>query len=110
MNRAIHEDVVAIEILNETDWSLPTSLVLEEKVEEDIGDFVNEKEEDKQRVEEKNVPKIVSGKIVGIIKRKSRPYCGMLKVSDVPDATRHLFIPAESVYQEYELKQDKRMF
>ena len=96
LNRAIHEDVVAIEILNETDWTVPTSLVLEEKVEEDIGDFVNEGEEDKQVIEEaKNVPKLVTGRIVGIIKRKTRPYCGMLKVSDVPDATRHLFIPAE---------------
>ena len=95
LNRAIHEDIVAIEILNESEWTVPTKLVLEEKVEEDIGDFVNEKEEDKQVVKEKNIPKLVSGKIVGIIKRNWRPYCGMLKVSDVPDATRHLFIPAE---------------
>ncbi len=95
LNRSIHEDIVAIEILKESEWTVPTSLVLEEKVEEDIGDFVNEKEEDKQIVKEKNVQKLVSGRIVGIIKRNWRPYCGMLKVSEMPDATRHLFIPAE---------------
>lgn len=30
LNRAVHDDVVAIAMLPETDWSCPSSLVLEE--------------------------------------------------------------------------------
>ncbi len=108
LNRAVNDDIVAVEILDESEWAVPTSLILEEKNNEDIGDFVNEREEDEQTTDN-NKPKaiskatsdgssnnkLISGRIVGIIKRNWRPYCGMLKVSDVPDATRHLFIPAE---------------
>ncbi len=42
-----------------------------------------------------DVKKLPSGRVVGIIKRNWRPYCGMLQVSDLPDATRHLFVPSE---------------
>ena len=45
LNRAVHDDVVAVELLPESEWATPTSLVLEE-LEEDVGDFVNEEEED----------------------------------------------------------------
>jgi exosome complex exonuclease DIS3/RRP44 len=104
LNRAVNDDIVAVEILDESEWTVPTSLILEEKNVEDIGDFVNEQEEDEHITDDKqknstsstqNSNKLVSGRIVGIIKRNWRPYCGMLKVSDVPDATRHLFIPTE---------------
>ena len=42
LNRAVHDDIVAIEILPESEWATPTSLILEE-VAEDVGDYVNEK-------------------------------------------------------------------
>jgi len=42
LNRAVHDDIVAVEFLPESEWATPTSLVLEE-TEEDVGDFVNEK-------------------------------------------------------------------
>ena len=42
LNRAVHDDIVAVELLPESEWATPTSLVLEE-AEEDVGDFVNEK-------------------------------------------------------------------
>ena len=47
LNRAVHDDIVAVELLPESEWATPTSLVLEE-VEVDVGDYVNEKEEDEQ--------------------------------------------------------------
>lgn len=40
MNRAVHQDVVAIEMLPEEEWSCPSSMVLEdeeEKADEDAG-------------------------------------------------------------------------
>ncbi|XP_075908329.1 exosome complex exonuclease RRP44-like [Petromyzon marinus] len=36
-----------------------------------------------------------TGKVVGIIKRNSRPLCGMLMPSPIKEATRHLFTPAD---------------
>lgn len=42
LNRAVHDDIVAVEILPESEWATPTSLVLEEG-EEDVGDYINEK-------------------------------------------------------------------
>jgi exosome complex exonuclease DIS3/RRP44 len=94
LNRAVHEDIVAVELLPESEWATPTSLILEE-VEEDVGDYVNEKEEEEQIINKPDVRKLPSGRIVGIIKRNWRPYCGILQVSDLPDATRHLFVPTE---------------
>ena len=35
------------------------------------------------------------GKIVGIIRRKWRQYCGILIPSVLAEGTRHLFVPAE---------------
>jgi exosome complex exonuclease DIS3/RRP44 len=80
--------------LSEAEWATPNSLVLEE-VEEDVGDYINKKEEDGNVINKPNVKKLPSGRIVGIIKRNWRPYCGILQVSDLPDATRHLFVPSE---------------
>ena len=57
LNRAVHDDIVAVELLPESEWATPTSLVLEE-VEEDVGDFVNEKEEDEQIINKPNVKKV----------------------------------------------------
>ncbi len=42
LNRSVHDDIVAVEVLPESEWATPTSLVLEE-TEVDVGDFVNEK-------------------------------------------------------------------
>ncbi|XP_063808999.1 exosome complex exonuclease RRP44 isoform X2 [Pseudophryne corroboree] len=36
-----------------------------------------------------------SGKVVGIIKRNWRQYCGMLSKSQIKESTRHLFTPAD---------------
>uniref|UniRef100_A0A8D0AJD1 Protein DIS3 homolog n=1 Tax=Sander lucioperca TaxID=283035 RepID=A0A8D0AJD1_SANLU len=36
-----------------------------------------------------------TGKVVGIIKRNWRPFCGMLNISQIKESTRHLFTPAD---------------
>uniref|UniRef100_A0A8C7KNK7 Protein DIS3 homolog n=1 Tax=Oncorhynchus kisutch TaxID=8019 RepID=A0A8C7KNK7_ONCKI len=36
-----------------------------------------------------------TGRVVGIIKRNWRPFCGMLFLSQIKEATRHLFTPAD---------------
>ncbi|KAL8570447.1 exosome catalytic subunit dis3 [Nucella lapillus] len=95
LNRAVDGDTVAIEMLPESEWSCPSSLVLVDREE-------RQKEEDAIDEDEKVVKNTVpeelrqpTGRVVGIIKRKWRQYCGILQPSIIKEGTRHLFIAAE---------------
>ncbi|XP_053563904.1 exosome complex exonuclease RRP44 [Bombina bombina] len=93
INRAIHEDVVAVLLLNKEDWVAPSSVVLQDDGETEDIDSVDEKEKMLQtNVKSTRKP---SGKVVGIIKRNWRPFCGMLSKSQIKESTRHLFTPAD---------------
>lgn len=95
LNRAVDGDTVAIEMLPESEWSCPSSLVLVDREEK-------QQEEDDLDDSEKVVKNLVplelrqpTGRVVGIIKRKWRQYCGILQPSLLKEATRHLFVAAE---------------
>ena len=94
MNRSVDGDTVAVEILDKTQWSAPAEVVL---VDEgfDPGDTLDD--DKKKLLDTANKSKDVqcSGKVVGIIKRKWRQYCGMLQPNPNKGATRHLFVAAE---------------
>ncbi|XP_051882670.1 exosome complex exonuclease RRP44 [Pristis pectinata] len=93
LNRAIHEDVVAVELLPKEMWIAPSAVVLQDEgqVEEDGED---DQEHLLKNVATKNVSK-PTGKVVGIIKRNWRPFCGMISKSEIKESTRHLFTPAD---------------
>ncbi|KAK3581182.1 hypothetical protein CHS0354_024716 [Potamilus streckersoni] len=95
LNRAVQDDVVAIEMLKECDWGCPSSLVMEETEEKpDDADIEGED----LKLKRNKVPKEQrqpSARVVGIIKRNWRQYCGILQQSALKEATRHLFVPAE---------------
>lgn len=96
LNRAVHDDIVAIEMLKEEDWTCPSSVILVHTEEKDDTD----EEEEKENLEKKRrkVPKELrqpTGKVVGIIKRNWRQYCGMLQPSIIKQATRHLVVTAD---------------
>ncbi|XP_064071350.1 exosome complex exonuclease RRP44 [Vanessa tameamea] len=93
INRAIDGDIVAIEILPQEEWSKPSDIVLEDKT-EDPGDFLEE-ESQLLTISKADDDITPTGKVVGIIRRKWRQYCGILLPSKFPGATRHLFTPAE---------------
>ncbi|XP_061783117.2 exosome complex exonuclease RRP44 isoform X1 [Nerophis lumbriciformis] len=93
LNRAVHKDVVAVELLPCSQWVAPSSVVLQ-----DVGsakDDDDEEEEEALGSSEDVVDKKLTGKIVGIIKRSWRPFCGMLNVSQIKESTRHIFTPAD---------------
>ncbi|XP_074649854.1 exosome complex exonuclease RRP44-like [Tubulanus polymorphus] len=93
LNRGVQDDIVAIEILPESEWSCPSSMVLEDENVEEVNDI-----EEKDKALQKKVPKSnrqKSGRVVGIIKRKWRQYCGILQPSAISEATFHIFVPAE---------------
>lgn len=95
LNRAVQDDIVAIEILPESEWTAPSSLVLEEKDEE----FAEEEQEKKVQEEldqrKRKQFRRESAKIVGVIKRNWRPYCGMLSPNGNAKALKHMFIAAD---------------
>uniref|UniRef100_A0A665VVR5 Exosome complex exonuclease RRP44 n=1 Tax=Echeneis naucrates TaxID=173247 RepID=A0A665VVR5_ECHNA len=94
LNRAVHQDVVAVQLLPRNEWVAPTSVVLQDEgIAKDDDD--NEEEEEKLKVTAAEAARRSTGKIVGIIKRNWRPFCGMLNVSQIKESTRHLFTPAD---------------
>lgn len=94
LNRAIQDDLVAVEVLPKNEWFGPSSLILDEKDE----DYKDEEQNEKHKTEVKRTQNKAlireTGKVVGIIKRNWRPYCGMLSPKGNPKALRHLFIAA----------------
>ncbi|XP_068720951.1 exosome complex exonuclease RRP44-like isoform X1 [Montipora capricornis] len=103
LNRAVHEDIVAVEILPKSQWTCPSSVVtttLTENEKEDDDDVDDDDEDvdknnDHLKLNGGSKNKVLSGKVIGIIKRNWRPYCGVLSKSSKPQGTRHLFIAAE---------------
>uniref|UniRef100_A0A8C2I8M1 Protein DIS3 homolog n=1 Tax=Cyprinus carpio TaxID=7962 RepID=A0A8C2I8M1_CYPCA len=95
LNRAVHQDVVAVELFPKERWVAPSSVVLQD-------DSPNDEDADEDETENnlKGVPSDSSvlkptGRVVGVIKRNWRPFCGMLSQSMIKEATRHLFTPAD---------------
>uniref|UniRef100_A0A069DZM9 Protein DIS3 homolog n=1 Tax=Panstrongylus megistus TaxID=65343 RepID=A0A069DZM9_9HEMI len=82
LSRAIDGDTVAVEILPKTEWKAPSNLVIQT---EDTDEITADNEEERQ----------MTGKVVGIIRRKWLQYCGILQLSPVAGHTRHLFVPAK---------------
>lgn len=75
---------MAIEIFPQEEWRQPSDIVLEDKA-EDPGDCLEEESEllnTKKAVADDEV--CPTGKVVGIIRRKWRQYCGILVPSKFP--------------------------
>ncbi|XP_056008572.1 exosome complex exonuclease RRP44-like isoform X2 [Ostrea edulis] len=95
LNRAVHDDIVAVEMLKEEDWSCPSSMILVHTEDKDDAD---EEENEENMKKPKKVPKELrqpTGRVVGIIKRNWRQYCGMLQPSLLKDGIRHLVVTAD---------------
>ncbi|XP_074047898.1 exosome complex exonuclease RRP44 [Macrotis lagotis] len=95
LNRAVHEDIVAVELLPKSQWVAPSSVVLQDEGQND-DDIEDEEEKEntlKTAINEKMLRP--SGRVVGIIKRNWRPFCGMLSKSGIKESRRHLFTPAD---------------
>ncbi|GMR47969.1 hypothetical protein PMAYCL1PPCAC_18164 [Pristionchus mayeri] len=103
-NRAVNGDTVGVELLPEKEWCAPLrNLVLRDIEEANMNadeDFNGHNEEDEQEEEEpvtkkRKVGVVPTAKVVGIIRRNWRPYCGVLIPSILKGGRRHLFCPSE---------------
>lgn len=103
VNRACQDDVVAIEMLPESEWKSANSGAVEEE-DDDNEESTSQKDLKNQEVQEpkkkrKRVADVAPcAKVVGIIKRAWRPLCGALEKSVVTSGSSHLFKPADSRY------------
>ncbi|XP_077200108.1 exosome complex exonuclease RRP44 [Paroedura picta] len=96
LNRAVHEDIVAVELFPKDAWLAPSSVVLQDDENQDGNDVEQEEEkENSLKSSASNRMLRPTGRVVGIIKRNWRPYCGMLSKSQIKEARRHLFTPAD---------------
>lgn len=97
LNRAVDGDIVAIELLPKDQWSAPSEIILQDE-QEDPGDVLDEENvlmPVNKKSSSKEAERTPTGKIVGIIRRKWRQYCGILQPNLVKGSTRHIFVPAE---------------
>lgn len=92
LNRAVDGDVVAVELFDKSTWKTPSEMILQDD-QDDQGDVLEQVNltSDSGQLEEKQP----TGKIVGIIRRKWRQYCGILQLNPIAGSTRHIFAPAE---------------
>ena len=103
LNRAVHEDIVAIELLPEAEWSCPSGVVTKDSEEAASGEETEGDESDKIKPSVKQSSREVpgdllrpTGRVVGVIRRNWRPYCGtLLPLPTSMEGRRHTFIPAE---------------
>ncbi|XP_076648306.1 exosome complex exonuclease RRP44-like protein Dis3 [Halictus rubicundus] len=95
LNRAVDGDTVAIELLAEEEWSSPSDIVLQDEVEADANDVLETEKVLDKFVTTSKMEKTPTGKIVGIIRRNWRQYCGILQPSNIDGNVKHLFVPAE---------------
>lgn len=90
---------MCIEILPESEWSSPSQVILEDNLNDPIAEGDEEQDEEdvkflKQSADQKE-NKQPTGRIVGIIKRKWRQYCGIIQPNEMQGSVRHIFVPAE---------------
>ncbi|KAM9847835.1 exosome complex exonuclease RRP44 [Aulostomus maculatus] len=95
LNRAVHQDVVAVQLLPRTQWVAPSSVVLQDVGTAKDDNVEEDEEEESLKPSATEAARKPTGKVVGIIKRNWRPFCGMLNVSQIKESTRHLFTPAD---------------
>lgn len=97
LNRAVDGDIVAIELLPDDQWSAPSEIILQDEL-DDPGDVLDEENALMPKQAQATAPqaeRTPTGRIVGIIRRKWRQYCGILQPNQIKGTTRHIFVPAE---------------
>ncbi|KAI8821472.1 uncharacterized protein EV422DRAFT_43764 [Fimicolochytrium jonesii] len=87
LNRAIHGDIVAVQLLPREQWKAPVGVILDEEQidKEDDEDVQAEdaKADDAMDVDGAAADRVPMAKVVGIIKRNWRPLCGTIEKASV---------------------------
>eukprot|EP00730_Choanoeca_flexa_P007158 TRINITY_DN12289_c0_g2_i1.p1 TRINITY_DN12289_c0_g2~~TRINITY_DN12289_c0_g2_i1.p1 ORF type:complete len:726 (+),score=172.14 TRINITY_DN12289_c0_g2_i1:2-2179(+) len=93
MNRAVDGDIVAVKLLKKSDWSKPSGII--ERVETTRLVIEGTKVEDDDVVPDESQP-VPTGQVVGIVRRRWRPYCGIIAQDiDTAGSKQHLLVRAK---------------
>uniref|UniRef100_A0A1I8AYG7 Protein DIS3 homolog n=1 Tax=Meloidogyne hapla TaxID=6305 RepID=A0A1I8AYG7_MELHA len=110
MNRAVHGDVVVAQLLPENEWTAPEKTIRLRDAEESqnggnnltVDDDEGGEEEAQEDLEESEAPAkksrkevLPSARIVGILRRNWRHYCGIILPPNMPGTRQFLFAPSE---------------
>ncbi|CEP19826.1 hypothetical protein [Parasitella parasitica] len=85
-NRCIQGDIVAVELLPKSEWKRGASVAIEEE-DDDEEKMFGEEEVIVDKMTENDSSVEPTGKVVGIIRKKWRPYCGFIVKKTVPKNT-----------------------
>jgi exosome complex exonuclease DIS3/RRP44 len=85
MNRSIQGDTVAVEILPKSEWKKTASVAIEEEEDEDAESKIEQQNGNNsdQMDTDEALPIMPTGKVVGIIRKKWRPYCGFISKKSI---------------------------
>lgn len=110
LNRAVNGDVVAVQLFKKEDWISPSDIILEDEgVSEENADDVEEKEKALKRMASKKDSEVKpTGKVVGVIRRKWRQYCGILQ--DGSDGLYQLVVPADRLIPKIRIETRQAQF
>lgn len=105
MNRAIHGDIVVAELLPENEWTTPEKAIRLRDAEEsqsDVKEIYEGDDENKEIDENVSIPTkkarkelVPTARIVGILRRNWRHYCGVVLPSNISGGRQFLFAPTE---------------
>ena len=101
INRAIDGDVVGVEMFPKDRWTTPSGIVeddeqLAEKEVRSEVEILPEEERTNSCSEDVDASSVQpTGKVMGIIRKNRRAYCGTLCPTADPSSDRHIFIPAD---------------
>jgi exosome complex exonuclease DIS3/RRP44 len=104
LNRGMQGDVVAVQLLPKSEWKQALSLAVQE---EDLDKTVAAEDEEDTEVQEDTVDKMIveeetpakdgelkpTGRVVGVIKRNWRPYCGTIDKTSVKGSGNNIDAP-----------------
>lgn len=97
LNRAINGDIVVIQLLPKAEWKQPSQKLIEEVDEEE------EEEEEGSVIDSKESVVQETGKVIYIIKRNWKPYCGSLDKATI-SSNYPLFKPVDKAIPKIRIK------
>ena len=114
MNRSVQGDTVAIAILPKSEWKKTASLAIEEEEDEAENDEQKDNGSSHSMEVDDALPVMPTGKVVGIIRKKWRPYCGFITKKSIhgnegSTTAKTLYsVPWTAEFQASKLEQLKR--
>ncbi|MPC15533.1 Exosome complex exonuclease RRP44 [Portunus trituberculatus] len=93
INRALNDDTVAVELLPEDQWCRPANVIIDQEKQEEENKDKEEADEDAIKKEDDLLAAgqgegelQPTGRVVGIIRRKWRQYCGIIKKNEITES------------------------